>query len=366
MTEERRPEERRALVRLHLWEIQPVQDLGWLCLIGLCAFAAYSFRVVTIPIAVAFLLAQIFDPALTFCQVRLGLPRLVPALATVLLLALAATAMAWLGVPRLTSALSDLTEDLPRYFKLLTERIGIDTPDLEGALNEKLKQKNGLSAILNQLTGAFGYATLVLGSAFYVFFALILTLATFVYFSTRGNDLPELKRFLPASRREKVWAMLQKFIAVFSGFLRGQVLVALFTTTFFSLGFTLVGVPHALVAAMVGGVLSFIPNGQASGWLLAVLFNVLDAGQEVEWLPALAYPTGVYLISQSLETFVVTPLVQGSYTRLHPLAVLAALLCGASVGGLFGVLLAIPLTACAKVALDELIAPALARRATRT
>jgi predicted PurR-regulated permease PerM len=133
----------------------------------------------------------------------------------------------------------------------------------------------------------------------------------------------------------------------------------------FAIGFSAVGVPHALVAALAGGAFSLIPNGQASGWILAVLFGVLERGGEAAWVTTLLYPSIVYAISQSLEVFVITPLVQGSYARLHPLAVLAALIGGASVGGVFGILVAIPLTACAKIVLEDAIEPALRRNANQ-
>jgi predicted PurR-regulated permease PerM len=99
---------------------------------------------------------------------------------------------------------------------------------------------------------------------------------------------------------------------------------------------------------------------------LALAFGLLERGFPIDWTVTVIYPTLVYAISQSLETFVITPLVQGSYTRMHPLAVLAALICGASVGGVFGILVAIPLMASGKIILHHVVKPAATEAAARS
>ena len=142
--------------------------------------------------------------------------------------------------------------------------------------------------------------------------------------------------------------------------------VAFFTGMVFGVGFYAVGVPYWFLAAGVGGLFSIIPYGQASGWVLAVLFSLLEAQTQggegdIQWLTVLAGPTIVYAIMQSLETFVITPLVQGSSTKLHPVAVLAAVVGGGSLGGIVGVFLAIPFVASGKILLQEVLLPRLRR-----
>ena len=190
-------------------------------------------------------------------------------------------------------------------------------------------------------------------------------MAVFTYVLSDKRRVPSILPLFPANRRQLAAEVLGEVRDVLSGFARGQILVALFTTAGFLVGFSLVGVPHALVAALIGGVFSIIPNGQASGWLVAILLSALerDPAASFDWLSIVVLPTSVYAVTQSLETFVVTPLVQGSRTRLHPLAVLGALIAGGAVGGLAGVFLAIPAAACGRIIIARILLPAMRTRA---
>jgi len=127
------------------------------------------------------------------------------------------------------------------------------------------------------------------------------------------------------------------------------------------------------MVSLIGGAFSIIPYGQMSGFVLAVGAKLLDAqatgadfASGAVWLDALLGPAIVYALMQSLQTFVVTPWVQGSHTRMHPLLVFASVVAGGSVGGLIGVFLAIPIAASGKILLGEVILPRLRLLAERS
>ena len=60
-----------------------------------------------------------------------------------------------------------------------------------------------------------------------------------------------------------------------------------------------------------------------------------------------------------MEDYVLSPMIQGKATNLHPAVILLACIAGGSLAGIYGMILAIPVTACGKIMLDEVLMPRL-------
>ena len=370
MTPREDPSNRPDWAKLHLWQIAALRDIGLITSIVVGIWLLYILRAVTIPLASALILATLFHPVVDRAHHRFGIPRVITTTWIVALLVAGAIALGMYGLPQFVASIQTLIEAAPRYAQALATGLGID-PTLfdEQRLREALPRNLSDLAMAEPVLGHLRAAAVLLlgvaGQAIYVLIAGVFTLVLFSWAVTHFEDLPDLRHLLPKSQRAQIWNVIQQCSDIFVAFVRGQILVAIFTTGGFAAGFTLVGVPHAAVAALFGGVLSFVPNGQAAGWLLAMIFAGLESEgiTPFPYLRVFVFPTLIYAITQSLETFVVTPLVQGQYTKMHPLAVLGAIIAGASVGGLVGILLAIPITASAWIIWKELLSPALSKLA---
>lgn len=130
-------------------------------------------------------------------------------------------------------------------------------------------------------------------------------------------------------------------------FFRGQVLVAICDGVLYAIGFSLIGLPYAVLLGAVATVLTLIPFvGAALTCAAALTIAVVTYG---DWLhPLLAL--GVYALVQFLEGFVIQPKIMGDRVGLHPLTIIIALLVGTTLlGGILGAILAIPLTAALRV-----------------
>ncbi len=130
-------------------------------------------------------------------------------------------------------------------------------------------------------------------------------------------------------------------------FFRGQVLVALCDGVLYAIGFSLIGLPYAVLLGAAATVLTLIPFvGAALTCASALVLAVAAYG---DWLhPLLAL--GVYAVVQFLEGFVIQPRVMGNRVGLHPLTIIIALMVGTTLlGGILGAILAIPLTAALRV-----------------
>jgi predicted PurR-regulated permease PerM len=125
-----------------------------------------------------------------------------------------------------------------------------------------------------------------------------------------------------------------------AAYIRAQVTACSLIGVVCTIGFLLIGVPYAIVLGITAGVLEFIPlAGPLTIGVLATGFAAFHSlGRAVAVLLFL-------LILRGVQDYVVYPKIVGTGIHLHPLAVILAILCGAELGGLAGVFLAIPLVA---------------------
>jgi predicted PurR-regulated permease PerM len=136
-------------------------------------------------------------------------------------------------------------------------------------------------------------------------------------------------------------------------FFRGQLLVALCDGVLYTIGFTLVGVPYALLLGVVSTGLTMIPFlGSILTCASALVITLVQYG---DWLHPLLVLV-VFGVVQTLEGLVISPRIMGGRVGLHPLAIIVALMVGTTLfGGLLGGILAIPLAAALRVILARYI-----------
>jgi len=128
--------------------------------------------------------------------------------------------------------------------------------------------------------------------------------------------------------------------------LRGQVTVAAIVTLGYMVGFTLIGLHSALAIGLIAGVCRLIPylDVVVGGFLSLIV--VLSDFHDMSQLMSLLL---VFVVVQTLDGTVITPRVIGERIGLHPIIVILAILSFGQLFGFWGVLLAIPSLAVAKV-----------------
>ena len=141
------------------------------------------------------------------------------------------------------------------------------------------------------------------------------------------------------------------------GYFRGALINGLIIGILTSLGMFVIGVNYALVLGLIAGTLEFIPViGPIIGAVPMVLIALLQS-------PAKALIALVFAIAlHQLESGILVPNIMRTQTSISPLLVLLALTAGLSIGGVFGALVAIPLTAALRVLIIELVFPAIRHR----
>jgi len=121
-------------------------------------------------------------------------------------------------------------------------------------------------------------------------------------------------------------------------------------------------VPYWFLLGLGTGVLSLIPYAATLGWPMAVFMKYLEVSTSqslasVDWMAVAFWPSLVYGVVQILEGWVLTPWIQRQSTDLSAVTILLVVLIGGALAGVYGLIVAIPLTACLKILLKELLVP---------
>jgi predicted PurR-regulated permease PerM len=154
--------------------------------------------------------------------------------------------------------------------------------------------------------------------------------------------------FLKKTTRDDISYLFDQFIGILVTFFRGQIIIALIQGVLFSIGFALVGLPYSIVIGMTLGLLNIIPYlGNIVGLSVALPLSYFGAGGG---LTQVILVLAVFTVVQSIEGYILTPKIMGNRTGLHPaLIIFSVFFWGVALGGILGMMLAIPLTAFAVV-----------------
>jgi predicted PurR-regulated permease PerM len=181
----------------------------------------------------------------------------------------------------------------------------------------------------------------------------LLLIPFFVYYLLADYSAmrAHIDRLIPPRHRAVASTLISRINFVISSYVRNQLVIALVMGVLYAIGFAVARVPLALSIGLLSGLLNFIPYlGTLTGLTLSLSFVVLDGGGIARILGVLA----VFIIVQSVEGYYLTPKLLGGSLDLHPMWVLVGLMIGGSLFGILGIILAVPVIAIAKVALDFL------------
>jgi predicted PurR-regulated permease PerM len=127
-------------------------------------------------------------------------------------------------------------------------------------------------------------------------------------------------------------------------FFRGQLMIAFLQGILFALGFGLAGLRYGIVIGLLLGFLNIIPYlGSIVGLSIVLPVAYFQAGGGSEML---LWAMAVFVVVQLIEGYLLTPKIMGDRTGLHFMAIIVAIFFwGVALGGILGMIMAIPLTA---------------------
>lgn len=319
------------------------------------------FKDVLLPLAIAAILATLLRPAITFCETRTRLNRvggiiLLFALVLLTLLAVAIfvlppalhTAGEFLKIaPELLPRLMESMEGLaPSIWEWLTEQLG-EAPDVY--LQEYFTSNTELirqALIKAQSSSGLFFAFF---GGFFGKIAAYSIIPVYLFFILNGDrniwkDLEKQLNFLPEARREDLVFLAKQFSQILVSFFRGQIIIGLLLGIVLAVGFGLVGLKFGIAIGLVLGLLNIIPYlGTMLGIITVLPIAYLQEGGGGLLIGLCAL---VFIIGQLLTDYVFTPRIMGDKTGMGPMLIIfSVFFWGAALGGLLGMILAIPLTA---------------------
>lgn len=152
----------------------------------------------------------------------------------------------------------------------------------------------------------------------------------------------------PVYRREllSLWAMVNM---VLRKFIRGHLSVALIVGVLTGIGLAILGMDFAFTLGFIAGVADIIPYfGPFIGAIPAVALALIESHTVA--LKVIL----VMFVVQQLESSIISPKIIGDSVGLHPLAIIFVLFLGGDLFGILGMLLAVPITAVAKIVFNYL------------
>ncbi|MGZ8481270.1 MAG: AI-2E family transporter [Candidatus Limnocylindria bacterium] len=283
---------------------------------------------------------------------RLGWPRVVSVLTVYLLLISVFAIVVALIFPPLVTQAVNLADDLPDLVeRLRTSSIGfIDAVAGSGSGEQVVNAITRGAAEASPNWGALIALPLTVAGILLNVVVVLFLSALMLLERDKARDWA--MKFVDPEDRPLAADVARNALLKLGSYVRAQLLIMSITGVGTFLGMYILGVPFAFPLALLAFIGEAIPMAGAfiAGGpivLLALLQSPLTGLLMLTWL----------VVMQQLQGFIVVPIVQSRAVQLSPVVVLLSVLAGASLGGIVGAIIAIPVVAVADVVIRDVVFP---------
>ncbi len=309
-----------------------------------------SLRNVLLPFCVACLIAYLLEPIVEFLQRILHLKgRIIATLLTLVAITTVVVLLGHIFVPSIIKEIHQI-EDILRS----TSSSNVAVPFVPDNIIEPVK-KWAASIDISDLLGNSRFQSLLnQGTTFVAATVEFLLhtlewLLTFVYIIFILIDYPSLmtnfRLLVPKKYRTVVYRVEDDMKNSMNRYFRGQIVIAACAAVFYCIGFSIVGIPLAIVLGCTVGILYIIPYFQYVTLIPVALVCLIDSMTgSVHFWPELGQCLLVYVVSQCICDYILTPKIMGKTMGLNPAIILLALSVWDSLLGLIGMIIALPMT----------------------
>ncbi|MBY0356675.1 MAG: AI-2E family transporter [Candidatus Obscuribacterales bacterium] len=321
--------------------------LKWLATFVLIWFI-YQVRHVFPPIIVGAIIAYLLLPVVQQLKLKAKMPLGVATAVVFLSLLGALILLIWMIGPHLMRELKDLADPASQrqiIFGAVTQ-IGqglhwqSDSNVITNNILKNLNESFGKPEEIMHIGGLLSHGAL----------SVLVCVVSSIYFTLDSQAVGRFfLRYVPERRKGAVIELFEQMNKMLSNYVRGQIflIVIMSVVAWLFLHFA-INMKYALPVAILSGFLEIIPVlGPILATSTATLVGMSQFGPGVG-LAIIVF----YTVARWLEDYVVVPKVIGHAVELHPLAVIFAVLCGETLAGALGMLIAIPVAACVKLVLD--------------
>jgi predicted PurR-regulated permease PerM len=316
-------------------------------------------RDLLVPFVIAFFLAALLDPVVTRAQQH-GRSRAWSVGSIYLLVfALIVLALLWV-VPRALSQMQQFAGNVQTYSQSLTgyadnwyaKHKWLRTLGMHSPPSKFINDKSGpVSAVTKQALDTLKGTILAFTGR--VLWLIIIPLSLFYFLLEYQTLRARLLFFVPVRHRSGVDRMSQEVVEIFSDYIRSLAIVCACYGVTAAVLFYLLGLKFALFLGLAAGVLYAVPYvgpviGISTAGIIALTMGPMAVLGTLMTLPPAGYAVLVvvcYVAMHVTYDYGITPRVVGGSVGLHPLVNIFALMCGATLFGIWGMLLAVPVAA---------------------
>ena len=327
--------------------------IGCLIIIGVLYLVNYLSGVL-LPFFVAWLIAYMTYPLVTFFQYKLRLKNRVLSIFTVMIVLMTLITLAGiLLVPPIINEFGKLKELLTAYFidgskqaaipgtvaNFIKEHVNM--LQVQNTLNEE-NIAQALRSLLPKAWSIFAHSVNVLVSILATFIILLYTFFILLDYEAIAKGWTGL---VPAKYRENTIRIVNDVKDSMNRYFRGQALVAFLVGILFSIGFLIIDFPLAIGFGLFIGLLNMVPYLQLIALVPTVLLALLkaaDTGENFWWI--LAGALVVFCVVQVIQDGFIVPKVMGKITGLNPAVILLSLSVWGALMGMVGMIIALPCT----------------------
>nr|WP_240515398.1 AI-2E family transporter [Fictibacillus aquaticus] len=306
-----------------------------------------ALKNVLIPFVLAALITYLLHPVVEWLHNK-GLPRFL-AILIIYVLFFGGTGWALVkGIPHVLAQLKQLMKNLPGIaglYKNMLMEVDHHTSRLPYAMHERIDDT--ISNMENKAQESLAGAILSVRHLVDYFFVFLVTPFLVFYFL---NDIEKIKKGLwyitPKRWRGEGGSLLHDINLSLGGYIRGQVLVGVILGAAATIALWIMGMPYPVLLGLFIAVTDVIPYFGPIIGAVPVLFLAFTVSWKMLWIAA-----AIMLVLQFIEGNILGPLIVGKNVHIHPALIIFALLLGGELGGIVGMITAVPLLAVAKVIL---------------
>ena len=304
-----------------------------------------------IPFLIAGVLYYLFRPLVNFLQLK-KVPREISILLIYFMAAAMISLLVYFVGPILQKQINSLIDSTPAFMDSIKEKITeLQHNEWVHRLyeNNSFNLEKGTDSISNKVPSGLAF----IGSNildFIVFLTRMVTILVTVpfilfYMLKEGEKAPrQILRLLPAMQQKNGRRILSDLDEALSSYIHGQIFVSFCLGTLLFIGYLTIGLDYSLLVAIVAMLTNVIPIlGPIIAIIPALVIAILDSPLMVVKVLI------VMVVVQQIEGHIISPQVMGRKLEIHPLTIISLLLAAGSMGGVLGLILAVPVYAVLKV-----------------
>jgi len=304
----------------------------------------YLVRDVFVILFIVLILTSALSPIVSSLNKKRKVPRIVAILIIYLVIIAVLVLIGYLIIPPVVVQLQGLARDLPNYFDKISSLFG-------SISRETIKEIIGNFENASKTMGAFASQLLSVSAGFLGGLATLVTILVLTLFLLLEED--GIKTFLvsllPVREKDFIIDLAKKVSNKIGAWLTGQLILMAIVGVITAVGLLLLKVPYALTLALLAALLEIVPT---IGPILAVIpaaFIALVARSPLIMLLVIVF----YVLVQQVENQIFVPKVMQKAVGLSPVVIILAILIGAKLAGVLGIVLAVPVAAGFSVLIKE-------------